>query len=66
MDRIEPLGPRTPPWTTPLELDPDRDAEDRRRREAAERRRRERQAAERPQGPPQDGDEPPRRVDVRA
>lgn len=62
MDRIEPVGPRTPAWMTPLELEPDRDATERRRREA-ERRRREREAERRQ--PPQDDDEPPHLVDVR-
>jgi hypothetical protein len=63
MDRIEPVGPRTPPWTAPAELDPDRDAAAERRRREQERRRRERQATG--GRPPEDG-EPPHRVDVRA
>ena len=63
MDRIEPLGRGTPPWTPPLELDPDRDAQAERRRRDQERRRREQEAARRPRD---DGDEPPHLIDVRA
>jgi hypothetical protein len=77
VDRIEPIGPRPPQWL-PVELDPDRETADERRR------RQQRRKGVRPlniegtdpstlwgQTPSQSGtgrddDEPPRHVDVRA
>ena len=67
MDRIERIGPRTPPWPAPA-LDPDRDVLAERRRREEERRRR--RAHPQPETPDAErdplDDDPPHHIDVRA
>lgn len=65
MDRIEPIGPRSPQWQTPP-LDPDREDIAKRQREQGRRReeeRRRRQALAEQRGIDEDDDGP--HVDVR-
>ena len=67
MDRVPPIGPRPRHWL-PVGLDPDREDPQGRRRAAEERERRERERERAREQPPRpdDPDDPPHRVDVRA